>query len=161
MIFFQVAPSPPVVGDRAPDVEFRRQDGSALRLASLRGKIVVLEFTALDCPPCRELAPKLEALAAEQPDIVFLTISTDRPEATPRLLALRGKDAKTVFLQDAYDADRSKMAVWKFGNVAVPTMFVIGRDGTMASRLMQGGIDDLPRLKFRIEWARKRPETPR
>jgi len=160
MILFQQIPHLPVVGELAPDVMFRRADGSSLPLKSLRGRVVVIEFTALNCPPCRELAPKLEEFAAKHPEAVFLTIATDPPANLPRLTALRGKDARTELVQDSYDPDRSKMAVWKFGNVAVPTMFVIGPDGRMASRLIQQGVDGLSHVAERIAWAMKKRTAP-
>lgn len=152
------APKPPVVGDRVPDVAFRRPDGSTLRLASLKGKIVVLEFTMLACAPCRALEPHLEALAAKNPDVVFLTACVDTKEAAAELLRRRPKDAKTVFVEDLRQPDLSKMATWQFGFLGFPNLFVIGRDGTMASRYLMEDLDKLvPHLESRIAWARKRP----
>jgi len=156
MMFFYEEPKLPAVGEIAPDVAFRRIDGSLLRLTSLKGHIVVIEFTALNCPPCRTLAPKLEEFADKYPEVTFLTIATDPPANLAKLVSLRGKGARTELVQDAYDPNRSKMAIWKFGNVAVPTMFVIGRDGRIASRPIQLGIDGLPRVADRIAWAMKK-----
>lgn len=154
LLLLQTAIKPLAVGDVAPDVTFSRPDGAALRLSSLRGKIVVLEFTILVCPPCRALAPRLEALAEKEPEVVFLTVCTDAPDAAAELLRERPKGAKTVFVQDVRHDDRSKMAVWKFGNPGFPSLYVIGRDGRMASRLIMGEVDDLVRLKARIAWAK-------
>lgn len=146
--------APPVVGNHAPDVAFRRPDGSTLRLASLKGKTVVLEFTMLACPPCRALAPKL---AAKHPDMVFLTVCVDTPEATAELLRGRPKDARTVFVEDLRQPDPSKMATWRFGYLGYPNLFVIGRDGTLASRYLMDDLDRLlPHLESRIAWATRR-----
>ena len=154
LLLLQTAPKMLVVGDMAPDVSFSRPDGSTLRLSALKGKVVVVEFSILACPPCRVLAPRLEELAAQEPDVVFLTICADLPEAANELLRLRPKDAKTVFLQDVRKEDRSKMAAWKFGDPGYPSMYVIGKDGRMASRLIMAEEDPLIRLKARIAWAK-------
>lgn len=154
LLILQTAVKPLALGDNAPDVTFARPDGSTLRLSSLRGKIVVLEFTILACPPCRALAPRLEELAGKEPTVVFLTVCVDAPDAAAELLRGRPKDAKTVFVQDVRQQDRSKMAAWKFGDPGYPSMYVIGREGKMASRLIMSEDDILVRLRARIAWAK-------
>ncbi|RYG31703.1 hypothetical protein EON81_22295, partial [bacterium] len=93
--------------------------------SALRGKMVVIEFTAYRCSPCREFEPKLEGFARTLPKVVFLAVSTGPDDELSRLAALRPKDARTILLQDPYDKERSKMGVWKFGNVGTPTIFLI------------------------------------
>merc|ERR1719197_334606 len=40
-------------------------------------KLVVIDFTATWCPPCRMIAPKFEAIANETPDAIFVKIDVD------------------------------------------------------------------------------------
>jgi thiol-disulfide isomerase/thioredoxin len=145
----------PSVGDLEPAAVFQTLDRRSLSLGSLRGKIVVLTFTSFTCPPCRALEPKLAEFAAGHRDVVFINVSIDKPENLGKLAALRRGGDPTVLVQDVYNVDRSKMAVWMFGNVATPTMFVIDRNGRFASQGNQDGTDGLKRLEFRIEWAKK------
>ncbi|MDR0333210.1 MAG: TlpA family protein disulfide reductase [Dysgonamonadaceae bacterium] len=49
------------VGDMAPDFEMEMPDGQKVRLSSLRGKVVMLQFTASWCGVCRRKMPYIES----------------------------------------------------------------------------------------------------
>jgi peroxiredoxin len=71
----------------APDVALTLLDGSALNLRDLRGSVVVLNFWASWCEPCREEMPELQAYwdsgraSGEQNEIVGIGVRTDNEDA--------------------------------------------------------------------------------
>lgn len=48
------------VGDMAPDFDLKMPDGSTVKLSSLRGKVVMIQFTATWCGVCRKEMPHIE-----------------------------------------------------------------------------------------------------
>ena len=72
-----------MAGEPAPDVTLTLLDGSPLRLADLHGRVLVVNFWASWCEPCRTEMPELQAywdaarLAGEQTTIVGVGIRTD------------------------------------------------------------------------------------
>ncbi len=71
------------VGDQAPDnFELILQDGSKTSLQQLRGKVVILQFTASWCSVCRKEMPHLEAdvwKAYKDKNVVLIGVDRDEP----------------------------------------------------------------------------------
>jgi peroxiredoxin len=78
----------PHLGDAAPDFDLPDQDGKHLRLADLRGQVVVLAFVASFCPFSRAEQPHLRKLAEEYgamgKGIRVVAIGIDEPEPAYR-----------------------------------------------------------------------------
>lgn len=67
------------------DFDFADEKGNIQNTASLRGKVVFINFWASWCPPCRAEFPSIETLYTQfkdNPDIFFLTINEDSDPAT-------------------------------------------------------------------------------
>ncbi|MBZ5632981.1 MAG: TlpA family protein disulfide reductase [Acidobacteriia bacterium] len=70
-------------GKQFPDVEFKLvSDGSSHRLQEYKGRVVVINFWATWCGPCREELPALNRLQQSYRDrgVVVLTLSDERPD---------------------------------------------------------------------------------
>jgi peroxiredoxin len=74
-------------GQRAPDFSLPTLAGGKMSLASLRGKVVVIDFWAQWCEPCKKELPQLEKLAKEFKDVVILTVNLDKSKDNAQRLA--------------------------------------------------------------------------
>jgi peroxiredoxin len=131
------APLGQMTGEPAPDFTLTLLDGSSLRLADLRGQVVVLNFWASWCAPCREEMPELQAYWEEA--------QRDREETT-----IVGVGVRTDVNQDARDLVEAGGFTYPIGRdtntdqpgigpieaafgvpSAYPSTVVIGPDGTV------------------------------
>jgi thiol-disulfide isomerase/thioredoxin len=124
--------------DLAPEFSAKTLDGESIDIDGLQGKVVLLDFWASWCYPCRTTLPKLKkeyAKLSSEP-VVFLSISAD--ESEEKLRDFLASD-KPLWAQvyDANDNIRTMYAVRAF-----PTFFVIGPDGVI--RYRSTGSDDVP-----------------
>lgn len=83
------------VGDLAPDFTVELTDGSKLTLSSLRGKLVMLQFTASWCGVCRKEMPFIERDIwqpnKERTDFVLIGIDRDEPREKVQAFARQTK----------------------------------------------------------------------
>jgi cytochrome c biogenesis protein CcmG/thiol:disulfide interchange protein DsbE len=127
-----------VTGDRAPDISLPPLDGGAERsLADYRGQVVVLNYWASWCEPCREESPLLERwhqrISKRNATVLgvdVLDVTSDAQDFIDKYELtyphLRDKDGST---QD------------DFGITGFPETFVIDRDGRIAVTA-RGPVDD-------------------
>ena len=130
LVASQLAPVPalagavPAVGQPAPALIARQFDGQAIDLAALRGHVVVLNFRASWCTPCRAEMPALDALAREFQGrgVTVIGLSADDPQ--DRRDALKAAEALSYSLGMLSDA-----TVNGFGAAReIPLTYIIGRD---------------------------------
>jgi cytochrome c biogenesis protein CcmG/thiol:disulfide interchange protein DsbE len=85
-----------MTGEVAPDVSLTLLDGGTLRLADLRGKVVVLNFWASWCVPCRDEMPELQAFwdvarrNGEQTEVIGVGVRTDTDDKARTFVANGG-----------------------------------------------------------------------
>jgi peroxiredoxin/outer membrane lipoprotein-sorting protein len=116
---------PSLVGRSAADFTLKSLNGEQLRLSSLRGQVVVLDFWATWCPPCRAELPAMVKLKTEFGDQVRFLGVNDEAEAT-----VKGFLAKKGYELDVLHEDRREVSR-RYGVRAIPTVLIIDRDGVI------------------------------
>jgi peroxiredoxin len=119
-----------VLGDPAPEFALRDiRTGDTVRMADLRGHVVVVNFWATWCPPCLEEMPAMERLYRQQKDAGFTLVAVS-VDGDPKLVGPFVAKHKFTF-PIALDA---KMDLANSYTVrALPSSFVIARDGNLAA----------------------------
>lgn len=113
------------------DFTLKDLDGRSWTLSELKGKVVVVNFWATWCPPCRKEMPDLEALYAEfkSEGLVILAVS-DEPRATVEKFVAANMYSFPVLL----DSDRKVGGAFKVSSI--PKSFVYDRQGKLVAQSM-------------------------
>jgi thiol-disulfide isomerase/thioredoxin len=115
------------VGDEAAPFTLADASGQSVTLASLRGQIVILDFTASWCTACRTALPALERLglshAGRGVSVVTVTIDTNRRDAD-RFLA---EVVPGATMRVLYDPTGRTLA--RYGAAGMPAHYVLDRAG--------------------------------
>ena len=123
-------------GDPAPALVLKDVNGTTHDLASYRGRVVLINFWATWCVPCREEMPSIQKLRdrlAGKPFVVF-AVNVDEPDSRVRnFLSETRLDLPTLL-------DQNKSVTRAWGVRVMPTTFIVGRDGRLRYRAV-GDLD--------------------
>jgi cytochrome c biogenesis protein CcmG/thiol:disulfide interchange protein DsbE len=130
---FQQSQTQPTDG-KAPDFEFTTFDGETMRLSDLRGKVVVLNFWASWCIPCKDEAPELRAAwqRYDENEVVFLGIAY--ADNGPRSMAFM----ENYGLNYLNAPDLGTRISELYNIQGVPETFIIDKDGSVAEFIYAG-----------------------
>jgi len=133
----------------APDFTLTNLDGKAHSLAEYRGKIVVLNFWATWCLPCREEMPMLSKLAPkyDEKDVAFLAASIDDAQTQSRIVHFLEK--KKITLAVFTGATPETLKHFELGEI-VPATLILHRDGAPAFRIE--GEASKKDISSRLDW---------
>jgi thiol-disulfide isomerase/thioredoxin len=123
-------------GRIAPSLALVDMHGASHDLKAQRGKVVLVNFWATWCEPCREEMPSIQRLRerlAGKPFAVFM-VNVDEPDARVRRFIAESRLDLPVLL------DRNKRATRAWSVKVLPATFLIGPDGRVRYRLV-GSID--------------------
>jgi len=119
----------PLVGKPAPPFTLKGVKGSTVSLASYKGKVVLLDFWATWCRPCRIEMPRVEALYKEfkARGLVVFGVNYAEDPATVRDFLAKNPYTIPILLDPKGEAGQRYQAD------AIPTLVVIGKDGKVSS----------------------------
>ena len=143
--------TPTAPGKPMPDAVFARDDGSAVTLADYAGRMVVLNFFATWCVPCRREMPSLDRLQATLGDrgVVVVTVSEDRAGfevIAPFFAEIGVRHLNEVLL------DKSMRGMRSLHVLGLPTTIVYGADGVERGRLAGPAEWDSPEALALLEY---------
>jgi thiol-disulfide isomerase/thioredoxin len=122
----------PWTGGPPPALALKDLDGRAHRLADYRGKVVLVNFWATWCGPCRDEMPSIQELKdkmAGKPFVV-LAVNLDEPESRIRKFLSQMKLDFAILL----DLERKVARAW--GARILPATYIIGADGRIRYSLV-------------------------
>jgi peroxiredoxin len=111
----------------APGFTLQTRDGKAMSLGDLEGKVVMVNFWATWCVPCRQEMPHLQALYERYNSLGFELLAVnveDNPEGARKWLA-----ETPVTFPVLFDSKNDVSKLYKV--TAMPSTVLIGRDGDM------------------------------
>jgi peroxiredoxin len=119
----------------APAFTLTTNDGSQMSLDDMGGKVVLLDFWATWCGPCRESLPEMQKIVAKFADqpLVVLSISIDNNEAAWKRFIANNKMTWPQYLDANGALSRA------YGASSIPRYFTIDTDGALESMKIGAG----------------------
>lgn len=114
-------------GDGAPDISLTDLSGKPVSLAALKGKVVLVDFWASWCKPCREELPVLEGLQKKYgaQGLVIIGVNVDKDAGVAKKFLEDNKLNLSFTL--ANDAQHKVAA--SYAPPTMPSSYLVGRDG--------------------------------
>jgi peroxiredoxin len=140
-------------GKAAPDFALKGMDDKEVKLSALKGSVVVLDFWATWCPPCRASLPHLDELnkemAAKGVKVFAVNLEEDK-DAVKKFI-------DTTKLTSPVLLDSTGATAQAYGASAIPQTVVVGKDGKIAKVFVGFNPNESPAtLKAAVEAAMKK-----
>lgn len=129
----QKADEPALEGRHAPDFTLKDLSGREVKLSSLQGKVVLVNFWATWCPPCREEIPSMvqlnRAMQGKEFQMVAISIDEGGGSAVNSFFRKSG-----LVLPALLDTD-GKVAK-RYGTTGVPETFIVDKKGVILKKVI-------------------------
>jgi thiol-disulfide isomerase/thioredoxin len=134
-------------GTPAPDFELPTPAGDIVSLSSLKGQVVIVDFWASWCPPCKMAMPHIQSIYSDMKaqGLRVLSINTWDDPTFARAYIVDHPWYQTTFLLDTNI--KKSIASTKYKVTGIPTAYLIDRDGKVAGSFL--GFDPGDEWKIR------------
>jgi thiol-disulfide isomerase/thioredoxin len=164
------------IGKAAPDFIAYDIHNQPIKVSDYLGKVVVLDFWATWCGPCKKAIPHLQEVARKYKDqgvVVLGSCTRDTREEFEKWMAVNGDTyPDVIWASDPEEKGANRASRKLYGVQGIPTQFIIGRDGTIVAStigylpgevlvdaaLAEAGIDVAPEILEKAEEDRKNRE---
>ena len=126
----------PIKGSKAPEIDIVSVKGKRIKLSSLQGKMVLIDFWASWCGPCRRENPNVVEAYKKYHKTKFksgkgfevFSVSLDRSEA-PWISAIE----KDGLIWNSHGWDKDHTASKDYSVTSIPTAFLVDGDGVIVA----------------------------
>ena len=125
-----------LAGNLAPELELTDLGGQPVSVSAAKGKVVLIDFWATNCPPCLAEFPKLKQLYADYHEQGFEVVGLSLDESRDNVEAFQARAQLPWRL--VVQADQVQQAREKYRVRTIPSLFLVGRDGRIAHVDLKG-----------------------
>lgn len=133
----------------AADFTLEDMDGGAHSLSDLRGRVVMLNFWATWCPPCRREMPSMERLYTKYKDAGLTVVAVNQWESPDLVFEFTGRLSVEPTFPILFD--RESRISEAYDVRGLPTTYLIDKDGNIRFQAIGGREFDHPEVEALIE----------
>ena len=128
LTFLSLSVNAAAIDGAAPNFKLKTLDGKAVKLSALKGKVVMINFWASWCGPCRQEMPLLQEIYSDyrKAGFVLLAVNLDEDVSEAKKF-LKGMEISFPIL---LDPEGSVADLYK--NQAMPSSYFVNREGNLA-----------------------------
>lgn len=135
-----------MIGEPAPEFTLMNMEGEQVSLSDFRGQVVLINFWATWCPPCREEKPTMEKLYERHKDDGLVVLAVNVEENGYQVVS---QYLMTNSFSFPIVLDPKAVAQSQYGVFRYPESYVIGRDGIVVEKVI-GGRDWMSNPTYRM-----------
>ena len=128
----------------APALKLKDIEGKSHDLAKLKGKVVLINFWATWCPPCRREMPSMERLSQRFKGQPFVVLAVDVGEDADTIETFTSQLDTTLTFPILLDTRSHAMRAWRVAGL--PTTFLVDKQGRIVASAIGGREFDHPEI---------------
>ena len=133
---------------KAPKLRLKNMDEEIVDIKDMKGKVIVINFWATWCPPCRREMGSLERLYLATKDKNVVVLAVNIGEDIDTVFSFMGQINPSPSFPILFDPDANSMKHWKVRGL--PTTYIINTNGDIVYRAVGGREFDHPDIQQKV-----------